>query len=61
MGPHLNADFCWYGQGGRKREGLIQKPKWAVALNSSLQSAFVCIGLSGSNLAAIGTQLVWAY
>ena len=32
--------------------GLIQKPKWAVALSSSLQSAFVCIDLSGPNLAA---------
>ena len=32
--------------------GLIQKPKWAVGLSSSLQSAFVCIDLSGPNLAA---------
>ena len=52
MGPHFNAGFCWHGQDGRKRVGLIQKPKWAVALSSSLQSAFVCIDLSGSNLAA---------
>ena len=47
---------CWfqltYGQEGRKRVGLIQKPKWTVALSSSLQSAFICIGLSGPYLAA---------
>ena len=61
MGPHFNADFHWHGQEGRKREGLIQKPKWAVALSSSLQSGFVCIGLSGPNLAANDTQFVWAY
>ena len=52
MGPHFNAGFCWHGQDGSKRVGLIQKPKWAVALSSSLQSAFVCIDLSGPNLAA---------
>ena len=61
MGPNFNADFCRHSQDGRKRVGLIQKPKWAVALSSSLQSAFVSIDLSGPNLAAIGTQLVWAY
>ena len=32
--------------------GLIQKPKWAVGLSSSLQNAFVCIDLSGPKLAA---------
>ena len=59
MGPHFNADFGWHGQDGYKREGLIQNPKWAVALSSSLQSAFDCIDLSGLNLAASDTQLVW--
>ena len=58
MGPHFNADFGLHGQDGRKREGLIQKPKWVVALSSSLKSAFVCIDLSGLNLAASGTQRV---
>ena len=52
MGPHFKDGFCWHGQDGCKRVGLIQKPKWAVALSSSLQSAFVCIDLSGPNLAA---------
>ena len=52
MGPHFNAGFCWHGQDGHKRVRLIQKPKWAVALSSSLQSAFVYIDLSGPNLAA---------
>ena len=61
MGFLFNADFCWHGQEGRQREGLIQKPKWAVALSSSLQSGFVCIGLSGPNLATNDTQFVWAY
>ena len=60
-GPHFNAGFCWLGQDGRKRERLIQKPKWAVALSSSLPSAFAFIDLSGPSIAANYTRFVWAY